>query len=378
MATGIFRRFTKRFFVYVNIVVAVLFLWGSYCSYFNPNYFWFVGLLTLGLLYLLLVLVLFVFFWLIFKVKFSLISIIAIFLAWGPLGQLIKWKFSTETMQAKTPVTIRVMSWNVEHFDILEHKTHPEVKDAMLGVVNKYDPDIACFQEMVAGDADSAAINYLPHFLKDIHFSAYNYSFNTKLNFDGLHHFGIITFSKFPIVTQRTISYEPHDYNSIFQYTDILKGADTFRILNVHLQSLKFSSNNRKYLEDPSIENGTDIEKSRNIISKLKTGFLKRKLQSDRIRKAIDESPYPVIVCGDFNDVPNSYAYNTIGRGLKNAFAEKGGGIGRTFSGISPTLRIDNIFCDKLFEVQQFVRVNRKLSDHFPIITDLTIGSIKK
>jgi len=70
-------------------------------------------------------------------------------------------------------------------------------------------------------------------------------------------------------------------------------------------------------------------------------------------------------VCGDFNDVPNSYAYNTIGKGLQNTFAEKGSGIGRTFSGISPTLRIDNIFASEPFTVLQYTRIPKKMSDHF-------------
>ncbi len=378
MRTGIFRRYTKRFFVYFNIVIAVSFLLGCYCSWFNPAYFWFVGLLTLASLYLLLILVLFIIFWLIFKTKFAFISIAAILLAWNPVRQLIKFRFSTEDMTAKAPADIRVMSWNVEHFDILEHKKHPEVKEKMIALINKYEPDIACFQEMVASDFDSTAINYVPQFLKELHFSQYNYSYNKKLDFDGKHRFGIITFSKFPIVRQHTISYDPNDYNSIFQYTDIQKGADTFRIFNVHLQSLKFSNVNRQYMDDPTIENGSDLKKSKNIIVKLKTGFLKRRLQSDRIRKAVNESLYPVIICGDFNDVPNSYAYDIIGKNLKNAFVEKGGGIGRTFSAISPTLRIDNILCDKLFGVKQFVRINKKMSDHFPIITDLQIGNSNK
>ncbi len=72
--------------------------------------------------------------------------------------------------------------------------------------------------------------------------------------------------------------------------------------------------------------------------------------------------------------MPNSYAYETIGNGLQNAFVKKGSGIGRTFSGISPTLRIDNIFLDNRFSVQQFTRIHKKLSDHFPIITDVTLN----
>ena len=91
------------------------------------------------------------------------------------------------------------------------------------------------------------------------------------------------------------------------------------------------------------------------------------------IKNEMNKSPYAVVVCGDFNDVPNSYAYYTVGKGLQNTFNKKGAGIGRTFSHISSTLRIDHIFADKRFTVTQFVRNKKKISDHFPIVTDLTL-----
>jgi endonuclease/exonuclease/phosphatase family metal-dependent hydrolase len=131
------------------------------------------------------------------------------------------------------------------------------------------------------------------------------------------------------------------------------------------------SSTNLDYIENPSIKTDTDIKRSKNLITKFKTAFLKRISQADRVRVEINKSPYQVIVCGDFNDVPNSYPYEKIGNGLQDAFVLKGLGIGRTFSGISPTLRIDNIFVDKRFSVRQFTRIPKKLSDHFPIITDI-------
>jgi endonuclease/exonuclease/phosphatase (EEP) superfamily protein YafD len=155
---------------------------------------------------------------------------------------------------------------------------------------------------------------------------------------------------------------------------DIVKGEDTIRVFNIHLQSLRFSRENLKYIDKPSVEDENAIKESKNIISKFRTGFLKRQKQADRIRAEIEISPYPVIVTGDFNDVPNSYAYHTIGRGMKNAFVEKGGGLGRTFSGISPVLRIDNIFADKRIDVLQFQLLKKKLSDHFPIIADVQLN----
>ena len=145
-------------------------------------------------------------------------------------------------------------------------------------------------------------------------------------------------------------------------------------MFNCHLQSLRFSNSNLDYIQNPAIKTGTDLKKSKNVITKFKNAFLRRQGQADRVRAEIEKSPYPVIVCGDFNDVPNSYAYETIGKNLQDAFVKKGTGLGRTFSGISPTLRIDNIFVDKRYSVNQYVRVQKKLSDHFPIITDISLS----
>ena len=197
------------------------------------------------------------------------------------------------------------------------------------------------------------------------------FDYNVKEDFMQKQHFGIIIFSKYPIINKKQVSEYPHNYNSIFQYADIVKANDTFRVFNLHLQSLRFTPGNLKYIDKPSMKDEADLEKSKSLISKLKNGFLKRQLQAGRIREEMNKSIYPNIVCGDFNDVPNSYSYNIIGKGMKNTFVEKGSGLGRTFSGISPTLRIDNIFVDKRFSVQQFTRVQEKLSDHYPIVADV-------
>ncbi len=365
------RRFTKKFFICCNIIAGILFLLGCYGYAFNPEKFWFIGLLTLVSFYFLLILLGFTFFWLIAKPAYSLISIAFLLMAWVPLRHLLKIRVSHKFEIKKDSTSLRVMSWNVEHFKIAEHKKHPEQKMQMLGLINNYNPDVACFQEMVASDKNPDAINNIEGFMKELKMPYYYYSYNTKVDYDKDHRFGIIILSKYPLVNKMTVSHTPNDYNSIFQYADIVKGADTFRLFNMHLQSLKFSDDNLRYLHNPEIDDEVNFKESKSVIAKFKTGFLKRKIQSDRIKEEVNQSPYPVIVCGDFNDVPNSYAYKTIGKGLQNAFTEKGTGLGRTFSHISPTLRIDNIFADKRFKVEQYLRVNRKISDHYPIVTDL-------
>ena len=384
MPKNLFRRLSKKFFVIANVLTALFFLMGCYSKFFFSAKLWPVGLFSLAAFYLLIVLVLFIVFWLFAKPLLSFISLATIVVAYKPVSNIIPFRVSSPSFAlAGSTHDLRVMSWNVAQFDILFNKQRPDIRDDMIALVNEYKPDIACFQEMVAGDT---LINLnTPYYKKysffsvfeyaaKLHFPDYYFSYNFKEDFLNHQHFGLMIYSRYPIINRQTVSNEPHDYNSNFEYVDIVKGADTIRVFNIHLQSLKFTPGNLAYIDNPSLETKQDIQRSKSLINKFKTGFLKRQVQADRIKEEIDKSPYPVIVCGDFNDVPNSYAYEKIGDGLQNAFVEKGCGLGRTFTDIAPTLRIDNIFMSKAFSVNQYTRINKKLSDHFPIVADIVIG----
>ncbi len=381
MPKSILRRFTKKVFIIANVLVAALFLVGCYSEVFFSASWWPVGLLTISLFYLLLLLLAFFIFWLCFRSKWALLFVVIAGVTFYHIRNIIPFRFRSLFSMAKQQNAIRIMSWNVAQFDIMKHKQKPGTYNEMINLVNEFRPDIACFQEMVSGDtlADLNNAYYRKYSFYSIFQFAYNlklpnyfYTYNFKDDFLSQQHFGIIIFTKYPIINKQTVSVYPYDYNSNFQYVDVVKDTDTLRVFNCHLQSLRFSATNIKYLQKPSIKTDTDIEKSKSVIAKFRTAFLRRQLQADRVRLAIEKSPYPVIVCGDFNDVPNSYPYETIGKGLQDAFVKRGHGLGRTYSGFSPTLRIDNIFIDKRFEVNQFIRVPKQLSDHFPIITDIT------
>lgn len=369
------RRFTKKIFILSNILIGILFLAGANVKYFNPAHWWFLSLFTLALPYLLLLLVLFILFWLFVKPVWSLFSSVIILFSLQAVENIFPLRLKSDFPVHKKSDNIRIMSWNVELFNILHYKDHPEKRQEIIDLINKYDPDIACFQEMVAGDSKKA-INYFPEIKNALKFSDYFYSYVVKNDFDKYHHYGIIIFSKFPIIRKQTLVNNPDSYNSTFQFVDVLAGKDTFRIFNVHLQSLKFSQTNLNYLDNGTVPSEGNISESKNIISKIKMGVLKRASQANFIKDELDHSPYPVIVCGDFNDVPVSYAYETIGKGLQNAFVVRGSGISRTFSSISPTLRIDNIFTDKKFKITEYTRIIKSYSDHFPIIADVKYPAV--
>jgi len=380
MPKSLFRRISKKFFIITNIIVALCYVMGCYGAFFFKAALWPVGFFSLAAFYLLIILALFIVFWIFVKRGWALVSFIAILITYKPLHNIIPFRFSSSFDVTAKAEDMRVMCWNVAQFDVLYNKQRPDTRDNMLAIINEYKPDIACFQEMVAADTlinlNNAYYRRYSFFsvfeyAEKLNFPHYFFSYDFGDDFLNHQHFGLMIFSRYPIINKKTLSFPPHNYNSNFQYADIVKDGDTVRVFNIHLQSLKFSDGNLAYIDNPTLESKKDLQRSKSLISKFKHGFLQRQLQADRIKAEMDKSPYPVIVCGDFNDVPNSYAYQTIGSGMQNAFVEKGTGLGRTFSGIAPTLRIDNIFAAKAFTVNQFLRIPIKLSDHFPILADL-------
>ena len=152
-----------------------------------------------------------------------------------------------------------------------------------------------------------------------------------------------------------------------------MKG-DTIRIFNIHLQSMHFAKKDYAFIENIDQQDMDDVQTAgRNIIRKMKTANLLRSGQARDIKDEMEKSPYPVIVCGDMNDVPNSNAYQIISSDLYDAFTEKGWGIGRTFKFLSPTLRIDYVLHSKSLKVDRVQVLRSPRSDHSPVLADFIL-----
>src|SRR5665213_943520 len=176
MKKPFFRRFTEKILVVSNIVLAVFFIAGANVKYFDPTHWWFLSLFTLLLPYLLLALIIFIVLWLFVKPIWSLISLAVIFASLHAVRNVFPLHSTPDFDMVKKIGDIRVMSWNVELFNILHHKDEPQNKQQMIDLINEYNPDIACFQEMVAGE-NKEAINYFPDIEKKLKFKDYLYSY---------------------------------------------------------------------------------------------------------------------------------------------------------------------------------------------------------
>jgi endonuclease/exonuclease/phosphatase family metal-dependent hydrolase len=106
---------------------------------------------------------------------------------------------------------------------------------------------------------------------------------------------------------------------------------------------------------------------------KLKNAFELRSEQAHSLKKHMNECQYPAIAVGDFNDTPMSYSVNLMGDGLYNAFKEKGNGWGVTHHALLPIFQIDYIFASPKFQVMNYQIVKQKLSDHYPVWSDLRL-----
>jgi endonuclease/exonuclease/phosphatase family metal-dependent hydrolase len=184
---------------------------------------------------------------------------------------------------------------------------------------------------------------------------------------------GVVIFSRYPIRDSGIVTYKQNTAADNLVYADIDVNGKLIRLMTTHLQSVRFNPVDYEGINKIKNTDDRDLEASKTILAKIIRAYRYRSGQAEQVREEIGRSPYPVVICGDFNDVPNSYTYFTIKGDLKDAFIAKGAGIGRTLRILGPTLRIDYILADEKLPVAGFTKFNVPYSDHYPIMADLSL-----
>lgn len=363
-------KFTDRVILILNLLGVLAMLLAYLAPLINPSRIFFPALFGLAYPYLLMLHLLFIFYWLIRLKKEILISFLLILLGWNHLNSLIPLNFrSTEIpVNAQEENFLKVLSYNVRGFNIYEWSREPEAKREIFRLLKDQEPQLVCFQEYYSSSKSGQThrnicqqLDYLPH--NAVYYTA------DPANRNG---FGIATFSKYPILKKSRIP-----FNSSFNaamYTDILYRKDTIRVFNIHLQSIRFQEDNYAFMDTARLKYSNEqMSEIRAIGSRLKAAFAMRAEQAQVIASYIKDSPHPVVVMGDFNDPPQSYAYRKIKKGLDDSFRKSGRGFGNTYAGELPSLRIDYILYGPPILSTDFNRIKTDHSDHYPISTRLFI-----
>ncbi|MBO7331234.1 MAG: endonuclease/exonuclease/phosphatase family protein [Alistipes sp.] len=228
-------------------------------------------------------------------------------------------------------MAMKVMTYNVRSF--IDDDGHRNI-DSMVAMIKNINPDILCFQEFGFKEA-------LDTMLKPM------YTLPKRLN---RHELSPSIYSRYPIIRAERI-----DTMEEFLWADLVARDDTIRVFSLHLHSTNIRQADNSYLENHEyLEDENSEEQLGSMLTRLTENNKLRAAQVDTISQIIAASPYPVIVCGDFNDTPVSYTYHRLAHRMRDTFREQGRGYAHTYRGFFDMLRIDYILCSKNFEVLSY------------------------
>ena len=305
-------------------------------------------------------------FWVIFKKwKVVLFIFIALVICYKPITTFFPLNFKTQTIPEKS---IKVLTYNVMGFmrESKKNSAHP-----LLEYIAKTDADIVCLQEYMISKTGKTLLTQ-----KDINkiLNKYPYQSITGLEYSGMYHtYGLACFSKYPIKSTREFSFKS-SFNGAAIYTLDVNG-ETYLVANNHLESNKISSSDKKLYGNLLVnrDSQTAYQVTNNIRKRLGRGYSKRATQVQQVTDYINKQEYDkLIICGDFNDTPISYAYKKMKGNLTDAYTSTGFGPGITYYENFFLFRIDYILHSKSLK-SNYTTVDRvKFSDHYPVLTYLT------
>lgn len=335
-------------------------------AYVSPETLWVFAFFGLAYPYILLANLCFVILWIFFRKWYFLLSLIFILAGWGSLKKLL------QLGQKKDPVELagdsfRLISYNVRLFNYYLWEKDTALRPKIMDFLHDESPSLICFQEFLTLPGGKITLAGIKKELSDLPYSHVNYTHRVP----GRMNFGLATFSKFPIIHKGNIEYE-NSLNGII-YSDLVIGKDTVRVYNCHLQSVKLKQDYNKVLNSLIFNYDQRHLKDVKAISvSIRDAYIQRAYQAELLSRHIKTSPYPVIVCGDFNDTPFSYCYYRLSRELQDAFVASGSGMGNTYRQNIGPIRIDYILYSPSLKSFHFLSKKTDWSDHYPVRCDFT------
>lgn len=340
-----------------SVTAALLMLVVGYSDRFNPASYPMMACLGMFFPFAFVVNVLFVPVWVFVKWQRLWIPLVAFVLAYAPIRTYFPINFF---LASEAPEgCIKVVSYNVCGFGG-NHK-YEQAVDTVAGYLQRMDADIVCLQEDKGGKGGSGfdKMQELYPYNDTIHFSNH-----AIFNSVGIH-------TRYPIIRKERLPNASVTNGSIAYYLQV--GTDTILVINNHLQSTNLSQGERDRYQEMlkgEVERDSAETEMLSIMKKLALRMADRAGQAQAVSEYVEtHSQYPIILCGDFNDTPISYAYHTIATHLTDCFVSAGCGLGLSFNLKGFNLRIDHMMCSDYFEpIRCFVDDEMDASDHYPVV----------
>jgi endonuclease/exonuclease/phosphatase family metal-dependent hydrolase len=331
------KKIFNGFVLLLNIGVSSLLLLACLLPYISVALVPSMSIFSLFVPFLVLGNILFLIYWILQFKKAVFLPIVSLVIAYFFMGSFFQFRAERPMPSSKD---FSIMSFNTRLFNKYQWSDDPSIGNQIVAFIQKTDPSVVCFQEFDVSMKERF-MSY-PH----TYISA---SDNSKQAVQAI-------FSKFPIVAKGLLPFTNSTNATIF--VDLKIKGDTVRLYNVHLQSLRVKP------EAASLEAGT----RERLYKRLKVSFAKQQAQADIIASHKSDSPYKVIVVGDFNTNQFSSVYHTIKGDLTDSFTSLGSGYGKTFDFKYFPMRIDFLLSDPGFEIAYHKSFPLHLSDHFPVL----------
>ncbi len=342
--------------MFISVIAAVTLLIIFVGRIFEPEKIWYFSLVGLVAPIVYMVAIATTLYWII-RWRWRMFIFMAVFVAlgWPHISLYYKMqigkKYGTPRYERGN---IKIISYNTRYFK--DELWLNDTTDSIVSLIKRENPDIIAMQEFPkSGDEHDKVLREL---------SKYH---SAQIN--GQYDDGVICLSKYRIIRSDSISGFCGTAKGL--WADLKVGEDTVRLYNLHLQTTSINTEERDYINKRLFLESADsgrISKFRDMARRLYENSCTRSHQVDILRHDVEHCPYPVIICGDFNDVPMSYAYRTAASGLNDTFSEQGNGYVHTFNGFFDLLRIDYILVSKQFETLSYEVLPIDLSDHYPVM----------
>lgn len=348
-------RYIKSTFVIVlttaTLLVGIGYLICAYSPYISPvaHPYWACSGLFFPIFVVLVILCIIA--WLMLKPRMAMLPIIILLSGWNSLRLYCPINF----VKAGPKETVKFLTYNTEGLRFGSESG----AECALDYLTACDADIICLQEFFPTTGKESQ-----HMIKKA-LGSYPY-FNISQTKGGDR---LACFSRFPILSATHITYESQ-FNGSMLYK-LKMGEDTLVVINNHLESNKLDNQDKAIYNDLLKSPREDKLKTdgKYLLEKLAAAVVIRAPQADSVAQVIKEnrSRY-MLVCGDFNDTPVSYAHRKIGTGMTDAYSAAGTGPGFSYNQNHFYFRIDHIFSTPAFRVVK-CHVDRsiKASDHYPV-----------
>lgn len=342
---------------YLLFFVTILFAYGGYC---NPAHFTLPAMGLIFFPYFAILTLIVSIIWLLLR-KFITGGIgITVLLACGPtFTEAVPLKFHNTATNEKNTFTL--VTFNSLHLRDIRKKNLPYNRS--LSYLISCGADFVCLQELYGFGKPELPKSAKPQV--DSLFKVYPYHSD-----DGWREIEFI--SKYPFETlDFRLPPDGTNYSRNFACYKLNIDGHELIIASVHLPSFGLSESDRDIITELVKKDGAgkSIKKFEGgIYQKMRTAFRYRAKISEGIAEVLKRFDCPVIVCGDFNDVPGSWTYrNFIKSGFQDAYANTGFGHLITYNQHLMLFHIDQILYRGDLLPLWVKKGDLNASDHYPL-----------